>query len=61
MVSRYGFIQWARSSKAALRTRAFFRTFSGPIAIPDRSLVSPQDMTINGCTGVDLPAGVWFN
>src|SRR5258708_1420312 len=38
VVSRDGFILWARSSTAAVKTGAFFRTSMGPIAIPDRSL-----------------------
>ena len=61
VVSRDRFILWARSSKAALKTGAFFRTSAGPIAIPDRSLAARQDMTVDGRTGIDLPAGVWFN
>jgi hypothetical protein len=61
VVSRDGFILWARSSKAALKTGAFFRTSVGPIAIPDRSLAARQDMTVDGRTGIELPAGVWFN
>jgi hypothetical protein len=61
VVSRDGFILWARSSKAALTTGAFFRTSVGPIAIPGRSLAARQDMTVDGRTGIELPAGVWFN
>ena len=61
VVSRDGFILWAGSSKAALKTGAFFRTSVGPIAIPDRSLAARQDMTVDGRTGIELPAGVWFN
>jgi len=44
-----------------LKTGAFFRTSAGPIAIPDRSLAARQDMTVDGRTGIELPAGVWFN
>ena len=36
VVSRDGFILWARSSRVALRTGAFFRTSRGPIPIPER-------------------------
>lgn len=31
VVSRDGFILWARSTTAALKTGAFFRTSAGPI------------------------------
>jgi hypothetical protein len=34
VVSRDGFILWARSSEPALRSGAFFRTSAGPIEIP---------------------------
>src|SRR3546814_15330429 len=34
VVSRDGFILWARSSTPALKTGAFFRTSTGPLAIP---------------------------
>lgn len=38
VVSRDGFILWARSSDRALKTGAFFRTSRGPIEIPAQSL-----------------------
>lgn len=40
VVSRDGFILWARSSAKALRTGAYFRTSAGPIAIPAASLAA---------------------
>lgn len=60
VVSRDGHILWARSSKAALITGAFFRTSGPPIELPPASLVARQDMLVDGRSGVDLPAGVWF-
>lgn len=60
VVSRDGFILWARSSEPALKTGAFFRTSAGPIEIPPGSLAARQDMLIDGRSGVDLVAGVWF-
>ena len=60
VVSREGFILWARSSSAALRTGAFFRTATNTIPLPERSLAYRQDGAIDGRQGVELPAAVWF-
>jgi len=60
VVSRDGFILWSRASKPALRTGAFFRTSGPPIAIPADSLAGRQDMIVDGRSGVELPAGIWF-
>ncbi len=60
VVSRDGYILWARSSSAALKTGAFFRTSRGPIEISALSLAARQDGLVDGRAGVLLPAGVWF-
>ena len=60
VVSRDGFILWARSSDLALRTGAFFRTTAGPIEIPAASLPVRQDLLIDGRASIDHGAGVWF-
>jgi hypothetical protein len=60
VVSRDGFILWSRSSQAALRTGAFFRTSGPPIAIPADSLAGRQDTIIDGRAGIELGANVWF-
>jgi hypothetical protein len=60
VVSRDGYILWARSSPSALKTGAFFRTSAGPIEIPAQSLAGKQDLLVDGRTGIDFPAGVWF-
>lgn len=60
VVSRDGYILWARSSGEALKTGAFFRTSRGPIEIPALSLAARQDGLIDGRAGVVLPPGVWF-
>jgi hypothetical protein len=46
VVSRDGFILWARSSSSALKTGAFFKTVDRPpIAVPDASLIlNPANM-----------------
>ena len=60
VVSRDGFILWARSSKAALRTGAFFRTSHGPIPTPERSVAGRNSITVPMRDGTELPAGIWF-
>jgi hypothetical protein len=60
VVSRDGFILWARSSERALKTGAFFRTSRSPVAVPPASLAGRQDRLVDGRTGVDVPAGVWL-
>lgn len=60
VVSRDGYILWARSSSEALKTGAFFRTSRGPIEIPALSLAARQDGLVDGRAGILLPPGVWF-
>ena len=60
VVSRDGYILWARSSTPALRTGAFFRTSAGPIALPAASLAARQDRMIDGRAGIDVAAGTWL-
>ncbi|WIW45414.1 ImmA/IrrE family metallo-endopeptidase [Bradyrhizobium sp. 62B] len=59
VVSRDGFILWARSSKPALKTGAFFRTSIGPIAIPPASLAAAPAIAA-GTIMKEHPANVWF-
>lgn len=60
VVSREGFILWARSSPAAAKTRAYFKTSSGPIEIPAASLPQNQGQLISGRATIDHHEGVWF-
>lgn len=60
VVSRDGFILWARSSQRALKTGAYFRTSRGPIPIPQGSIASRQMVVNLPRTGADLPSGVWL-
>src|SRR5216684_77112 len=60
VVSRDGFILWARSSTAAVKTGAFFRTSSGPIEIQSASLPVKQDLLVDGRASVDHSEGIWF-
>ena len=61
VVSRDGYILWARSSTPALKTGAYFRTSAGPIEIPASSLAARQDMLLDNRAGVQHDARVWLN
>jgi hypothetical protein len=60
VVSRSGFILWSRSSPAALRTGAFFRTAGRVVPIPGGSVAARELQIESPREGTDLPAGVWF-
>lgn len=59
VVSRDGYILWARSSERALKTGAYFKTAGRPpIPIPALSLAACPDPTNRGF--IEHDAGVWF-
>lgn len=61
VVSRDGFILWARSSKPAHRTNACFRTANRPpIEIPDQSLAAQRHKVAGSKGAADLDAGTWL-
>jgi hypothetical protein len=60
VVSRDGFILWARSSIPALRTGAYFRTSAGPIEIPAASLPLNPGLLVAGRGSIDHARGVWL-
>lgn len=61
VVSRDGFILWARSSKTAYRSGIYFKTSkSPPIPVPAISLASGRITSKNQRQGVELPPGTWF-
>ena len=60
VVSRDGFILWARSSPAAFKTGAFFRTSRRAIPIPEASAAARKLLIESPRDGTKLPAGVWF-
>lgn len=60
VVSREGYILWARSSQSALKTGAYFRTRGAPVAIPAASLPLNPGLLDDGCAAAEHPAGVWF-
>ena len=60
VVSREGFILWARSSEPAFRTGAFFRAARETIEIPAASLAAAQNLAIDHRLGVHHAPGVWL-
>jgi hypothetical protein len=60
VVSRDGFILWARSSKPAFKSGAFFKASAGPVEIPSTSLAANQDLLVDGRGSIDHGAGIWF-
>lgn len=62
VVSRDGLIKWARSSRRALKTGAFFRTANmPPVSIPAASLAARGSLSDGGKTHVPHGKGVWFS
>jgi hypothetical protein len=60
VVSRDGFILWARSSEPAWRTGAFFKTSERPVEIPASSLPLNPQLLVDGRGETDHPQGVWL-
>lgn len=59
VMSNDGFINWASSSKRALKAGAFFRTRGKVIPLPAQSLAADTAVK-HDRTGVEIPATVWF-
>lgn len=56
-----GFINWAVSSKPAMRTGTFFRTRGRPpTPVPEASLAAVPPANLEPAASVDHPHGVWF-
>lgn len=60
VVSRDGFILWARSSDPAFRTGAYFKTSNGPIEVPPRSLPANPQLLLDGRGEIYHERGVWL-
>jgi hypothetical protein len=61
VVSRDGFILWARSSERALLTGAYFRTSIGPIEIPAAAGPNQLGALDDGRGEFEHEAGVWLS
>lgn len=60
VVSRDGFIQWARSSTSAFDSGAFFRTRGRVVELPPQSLAARTDSISPERHGINLRANIWF-
>jgi hypothetical protein len=60
VVSRDGFILWARSSEPAWRTGAFFKTSAGPTEVPTTALPSRRELLVARRAAIDHPRGIWL-
>ncbi len=61
VISRDGFILWARSSEPAFRSGIYFKTSNRPpIPVPENSLAAGLITNENQRQGIELPTGVWF-
>ena len=60
VVSRDGFILWARSSEPAYRTGAFFKTSGAPAELPATALASRPELLVDGRASLDHARGVWL-
>lgn len=60
VVAREGYMLWSRSSEAARKTGACFRTSGAPVELPPRSFACNQTSGVDGRSGIDHGPGVWF-
>jgi hypothetical protein len=60
VISRDGFILWARSSEPALKTGAYFRTRKVVCPVPEMSVASGRYGDAPKRADVAIPPGVWF-
>jgi len=60
VVSRDGYVLWARSSQSALISGAFFRTRGHVISVPEGSLALAHDVAVQERQGLAIPAQIWF-
>ena len=62
VISRDGYVLWARASEQAFKSGLFIRTKNvAPVEVPSASLLGRIDTADIGREGVVHPSGVWFN
>lgn len=61
VVSRDGFILWARSSKAAYKSGVYIKTSGLVVPVPDNSVAARPDAFVDARMGVNHPPGIWFS
>lgn len=59
VVSRDGYMTWAKSSQRAFKAGAFFKTSSNVIEVPVGSLAANTEIA-HDRRGVELPGQIWF-
>ena len=59
VVSRDGFIDWARSSERLFKSGIYFKAKQTTIEVPTQSLTA-QPMSEDSASGRSLPAGIWW-
>lgn len=60
VVSRDGFILWARSSEAAFKSGVYIKTSGQVVAVPEASIAACPDAFGDTRQGINHPPGVWF-
>lgn len=60
VVSRDGFILWARSSGAAFKSGVYIKTSGRVVPVPEASVAARPDTCADARLGVSHPPGVWF-
>jgi hypothetical protein len=62
VISRDGFVLWAKASAPAFKSGLYIRTRAvAPVEVPQNSLVHRPDFADIAREGVDHPPGVWFS
>ena len=60
VMSRDGYVLWARPSQSALISGAFFRTRGRVVPVPEASLALAHDVAVQERQGLAIPAQIWF-
>ncbi|MBA5864877.1 MAG: ImmA/IrrE family metallo-endopeptidase [Nitrospira sp. CR1.1] len=60
VVSRDGFILWARSSKTAYKSGVYIKTSGRVLPVPDSSVAACPKACADARLGINHPAGIWF-
>jgi hypothetical protein len=61
VVSRDGYMKWAWSSEPAFKSGRYFRTSGPPVEVPSLSSVGRAEFNDETRSGVEHPAGIWFD
>jgi hypothetical protein len=60
VVSRDGYILWARSSTAAFRTGVYIKTAGRVVPVPSQSIAAQPPNEEDSRTGASIDPGIWF-